>query len=229
MTKKQPATQSRPASRRGTKEQPPPQARFPVVGIGASAGGLGPLQLLLESLPSHTGMAFVIVQHLSPDHESALPALLASKTAMPVLEAREGLSLTPNHVYVTPPGVRLTVEQGSLHVGARAPRPRGPLRIIDDLLASLAKWAAGRAIGIILSGTGSDGTRGLQAIHDAGGTTFAQEPNSSAFDGMPLSAINAGCVDHVLPPEAIARKLAGLAPPPRLRPHALRPTPALRG
>jgi two-component system CheB/CheR fusion protein len=159
-------------------------------------------------------MAFVIVQHLSPDHESALPALLASKTAMPVLEAREGLSLTPNHVYVTPPGVRLTVEQGSLHVGARASRPRGPLRIIDDLLASLAKSAPGRAIGIILSGTGSDGTRGLQAIHDAGGTTFAQEPNSCAFDGMPLSAINAGCVDHVLPPEAIARKLAGLAPSP---------------
>jgi two-component system CheB/CheR fusion protein len=159
-------------------------------------------------------MAFIIVQHLSPDHESALPALLASKTTMSVLEAREGLALTPDHVYVTPPGVRLTIKQGSLHVGTRASRPRGPLRLIDDLLVSLAKSAPDRAIGIILSGTGSDGTRGLQAIHDTGGTTFAQEPGSSAFDSMPLSAINAGCVDHVLSPEEIARKLAGLAPPP---------------
>ncbi|MFL5352555.1 chemotaxis protein CheB [Archangium sp.] len=211
MRKKQPTTQSR-TPRRGARQQAHPLERFPVVGIGASAGGLRPLQLLLESLPPHTGMAFVIVQHLSPDHESVLPALLASRTAMPVLEAREGLTLSPDHVYVTPPGVRLTVEQDSLHIGARTSRPHGSLRLIDDLLLSLAKLAPGRAIGIILSGSGSDGTRGLEAIRDAGGTTFAQEPASCAFDAMPLSAINAGCVDHVLVPEDIARNLAGLAP-----------------
>ena len=214
MKKKRPTTQSRRAPPDGERKQHDRPVGFPWVGIGASAGGLRPLQRLLESLPSRTGMAFVIVQHLSPDHESALPALLASKTTMPVLEAREGLALTPDHVYVTPPGVRLTIKHDSLHVGARPSRPRGPLRLIDDFLLSLAKSASGRAIGIILSGTGSDGTRGLQAIRDAGGTTFAQEPGSSAFDSMPLSAINAGCVDHVLSPEEIARKLAGLAPPP---------------
>ncbi|EPX64300.1 Chemotaxis protein methyltransferase CheR [Cystobacter fuscus DSM 2262] len=185
-------------------------ARFPVVGIGASAGGLPALQALLEALPSDTGMAFVIVQHLSPDHASVLPALLALRTSMPVLEAREGLALTPDHVYVGPPGVRLTLERNTLHLG-KTRSTQGPPRLIDEFLGSLAQSAPGRAIGVILSGSGTDGARGLRAIRSAGGTTFAQEPASANFDGMPRAAIDAGGVEHVLPAEGIAAALARLA------------------
>jgi two-component system CheB/CheR fusion protein len=185
--------------------------RFPVVGIGASAGGLPALQRLFDGLRPDTGMAFVIVQHLSSEHESILPALLGARTAMPVLEAREGLVLAPDHVYVCPPGIRLTYHQGALHLDRR-PHVPGELHLIDDLLGSLAESVPGRAIGIILSGTGTDGTRGLLAIRSAGGTTFSQEPASCRFDAMPRSAIEAGGVDQVLPPEGIAAALARLAP-----------------
>jgi two-component system CheB/CheR fusion protein len=164
--KKQPARKSRSAPGKGVTERVPHPERFPVVGIGASAGGLPSLQRLLESLTSVTGMAFVIVQHLSPDHESSLPTLLGSRTSMPVLEAREGLALAPDHVYISPPGIRLTLKQGALHLDKRRRTP-GKLQLIDDLLGSLAESAPGRAIGIILSGTGTDGTRGLRAIRSA--------------------------------------------------------------
>ncbi len=214
MSKKPSARKHRSAPRRGEMERIALLDRFPVVGIGASAGGLPALQALLESLPSDTGMAFIIVQHLSPDHESLLPALLALRTSMPVLEAREALALTPDHVYVSPPGIRLTLERDTLHLG-RARSLRGTPRIIDELLGSLAESAPGRAIGVILSGTGTDGTRGLRAIRSAGGTTFAQEPASAGFDAMPRSAIQADAVDHVLPPEGIAAALARLAHGPR--------------
>ncbi|RKH29341.1 PAS domain-containing protein [Corallococcus sicarius] len=184
--------------------------RFPVVGIGASAGGLPAILALLEHLPPRTGMAFVFVQHLSPQHESALPELLGRGTAMPVLEASEGLTLTPDHLYVNPPGVSLTLEHGALHLGPPQDSSQG-LRLIDDFLASLAEQTPGRAIGVILSGTGSDGTQGLRAVREAGGTTLVQEPTSAHFDGMPRSAIAAGCVDHILPPEGMAVTLAQLA------------------
>ncbi|RKH57129.1 chemotaxis protein CheB [Corallococcus aberystwythensis] len=193
--------------------------RFPVVGIGASAGGLPAILSLLEHLPARTGMAFVFVQHLSPQHESALPELLGRGTAMPVVEASEGLTLTPDHLYVNPSGVSLTLERGALHLGPPHSSQQG-LRLIDDFLASLAEQAPGRAIGVILSGTGSDGTRGLQAVREAGGTTLAQEPTSAHFDGMPRSAIAAGCVDHILPPEGMAEALAQLAHLGTLAPQA---------
>ncbi|KFE66791.1 chemotaxis protein CheB [Hyalangium minutum] len=184
--------------------------RFPLVGIGASAGGLPAFLSLLKHLPTQTGMAFVIVQHLAPARESILAGLLAKATAMPVLEATDGLDLEPNHVYVSPPGVGITFAQGALRLKARrAPGQRRHL--IDNFLTSLAQASPGRAIGVILSGTGTDGTQGLQAIHAAGGTTLVQEPASADFDGMPWSAIAAGCVDHVLPPEGIAEVLAQLA------------------
>ncbi|WP_224362095.1 chemotaxis protein CheB [Hyalangium versicolor] len=186
------------------------QKRFPLVGIGASAGGLPAFLTLLEHLPTHSGMAFVLVQHLSPKHESILPSLLARATSIPVLEATDGLPLAPDHIYVSPPGVRLTIEQGTLHLDKRQTAQQR-LRLIDDFLISLAESAPGRAIGVILSGTGSDGTRGLKAIHEAGGTTLVQEPTSAHFDGMPLSAIASGCADHILPPDAIAGTLAQLA------------------
>ncbi|HYO64959.1 MAG TPA: chemotaxis protein CheB [Archangium sp.] len=212
---KTPSTRKRRSAPRGDEgERIALLDRFPVVGIGASAGGLPALQSLLESLPSDTGMAFVIVQHLAPGHESLLPALLALRTSMPVLEAREGLALTPDHVYVNPPGIRLTLGRDTLHLG-KARSTRGRPRIIDELLGSLAESAPGRAIGVILSGTGTDGTHGLRAIRSAGGTTFAQEPASAGFDAMPRSAIDAGGVDHVLPPQGIAAALTRLAHGPR--------------
>ncbi|RYZ41023.1 MAG: PAS domain-containing protein [Myxococcaceae bacterium] len=196
--------------------------RFPVVGIGASAGGLPAFLSLLEHLPTRTGMAFVLVQHLSPQHESSLPLLLGRVTTMPVLEASEGLTLTPDHVYVNPPGVSLTLGQGALHLGPPASSTQG-LRLIDDFLTSLSEQAPGRAIGVVLSGTGSDGTRGLQAVHEAGGTTLVQEPTSAHFDGMPRSAIASGFVDHILPPEGIAVTLAQLANLDPLPTHARAP------
>jgi len=222
---RQPAASTK-RSRTGAQ---PYRERFPLVGIGASAGGLPAFVSLLENLPVHTGMAFVLVQHLAPTHESILPGLLAKATAMPVLEASEGLELEPDHVYVCPPGVSITFARGALHLQERrAPRQR--MQLIDDFLISLAEATPGRAIGVILSGTGADGTRGLQAIHAAGGTTLVQEPASAGFDGMPWSAIAAGCVDHVLPPEGIAGALAQLAhvtapPPGPTAPGAASPVP----
>ncbi|RKH17979.1 PAS domain-containing protein [Corallococcus sp. CA047B] len=196
--------------------------RFPVVGIGASAGGLPAFLTLLEHLPPRTGMAFVLVQHLSPQHESSLQILLGRATDMPVLEATDGLTLTPDHIYVNPPGVSLTLEHGSLRLGPPASSAQG-LRLIDDFLTSLSEQVPGRAIGVVLSGTGSDGTRGLQAVHEAGGATLVQEPTSAHFDGMPRSAIAAGFVDHVLPPEGIAITLAQLANLELLPTHARAP------
>jgi two-component system CheB/CheR fusion protein len=184
--------------------------QFPVVGIGASAGGLPAFLSLLEALPTDTGMAFVFVQHLSPTHESILPTLLAKATRMPVVQITDGLELLPDHVYINPPGMRVTLAQGVLLLTPPDGSP-GPPRLIDDFLQSLAQAVPGWAVGVVLSGSGSDGTRGLQAIHKAGGTTLAQAPATAHFDSMPQSAIASGCVEHVLSPEAIAGTLAQLA------------------
>jgi two-component system CheB/CheR fusion protein len=186
-----------------------------VVGIGASAGGLPAFLSLLEALPTETGMAFVLVQHLSPKHESILPTLLAKATPMPVLEITDGLELAPNYVYINPPGVRVTLAQGALHLASPDASP-GPPRLIDDFLRSLAQAMPNLAIGVVLSGSGSDGTRGLKAIHEAGGVTLAQAPDTAHFDSMPRSAIASGCVEHILSPEAIAGTLAQLANQPTL-------------
>ncbi len=185
--------------------QPPP-----IAGIGASAGGLEAFTQLLRALPADTGMAFVLVQHLEPKHESMLTKLLARATRMPVHEVREGMRAEPNHVYVIPANADLSLMDGLLHiVGRRA--PAGRHLPIDYFLRSLAEFLGPRAIGVILSGTASDGTEGLKAIKVAGGITFAQSPESARFDGMPRSAIGAGCVDVVLPPEGIALELARIA------------------
>ncbi len=129
---------------------------------------------------------------------------------MPVLEISDGLELSPNHVYINPPGVRVTLRQRVLHLAPPHTSP-GPPRLIDDFLQSLAQAVPGWAMGVILSGSGSDGSRGLAAIHKAGGTTLVQDPASAHFDGMPRSAIASGCVEHILSPEAIAGTLAQLA------------------
>lgn len=182
----------------------------PVVGIGASAGGLEAFTELLRALPTNTGMAFVLVQHLEPKHESLLPRLLAKATEMPVHEIRAGMRIEANNVYVIPANTELQLVDGLLHVMRRRASARRHLPI-DHFFQSLAQARKSRAIGVVLSGTASDGTAGLKAIKVEGGITFAQEPSSATFDGMPRSAIGAGCVDFVLPPDRIAAELARIA------------------
>ena len=182
---------------------------FPVAGIGASAGGLEAFTALLKALPDDTGMAFVLVQHMDPAHESALSTILSRATGMPVDEVTDGTAVQPNHVYVIPSNADLTIKQGILRL-ARRKDTAGRHLPIDRFFGSLADERQSAAIGIILSGTGSDGTWGLEAIKAEGGLTFAQDEKSAGHTGMPMSAVAAGCVDFVLPPEKIAAELARL-------------------
>jgi len=181
----------------------------PVVGVGASAGGLEAFTLLLKQLPVDTGFGFVLVQHLDPQHESALSQLLARATAMPVREVTNNLRVEANHVYIIPPNTGLGIVRGVLKL---QPRSQGRLapRAIDFFFEALAKDQRERSIGVILSGTASDGTLGLEAIKAEGGLTFAQD-NSAKFDSMPRSAVAAGCVDRILSPEGIAKELGRIA------------------
>ena len=179
----------------------------PVVGIGASAGGLEAFRLLLKSLPADTGLAFVLVQHLDPGHESMLTSLLSKATEMPVTEVREGVRAEPNHVYIIPPNTTMGISDGHLHLTARI-EPGSRHMPIDHFLRSLAEDQGSGAIGVILSGAATDGTLGLKAIKAEGGITFAQDEKTAKYGGMPHSAIAAGCVDFVLSPEKIARELA---------------------
>jgi two-component system, chemotaxis family, CheB/CheR fusion protein len=198
-------------------------ASFPIVGIGASAGGFEALTQLLQNLPPDTGMAFVFVQHLDPEHKSMLPRLLSKATQMQVIEAVHGMVVQPNHVYVIPPKSDLGVVNGVLQILSRK-KTGGRYLPVDYFLSSLAEDRRGSAIGVILSGTASDGTVGLKAIKAEGGITFAQDDASSKYYGMPSSAIASGCVDFVLPPHRIAKELARLARHPYigLPPHPAR-------
>ena len=189
-----------------TKETLAPRRTFPIVGVGASAGGLEAFRSLLQALPAKTGMAFVLVQHLDPEHESLLTRLLSHATRMPVMEVVEGVTVEPDHVYVIPPNKALGIRNGVLHLLAR--KRQNPKHMpVDSFFHSLADNEGSGAIGVILSGVASDGTLGLAAIKAAGGITFAQDSRSAKYDGMPRSAIAAGCVDFVLPPEGIAREI----------------------
>jgi PAS domain S-box-containing protein len=179
---------------------------FPTVGIGASAGGLEAFRELLKNLPADTGMAFVLVQHLDPKHESMLTGLIAKATTMPVSEVEQGMRVEPNHVYVIPPNTHMTISRAILALAPRSEAP-GQHRPVDHFLTSLAEDRGSRAIGVILSGTASDGTLGLKAIKAEGGITFAQN-ETAKYDGMPRSAIGSGHVDFILSPERIARELA---------------------
>lgn len=187
----------------------PKKPSVPVVGIGASAGGLEALSNLLHHLPVNTGMAFVLVQHLDPSHESALVDLLSRKTGIPVREVTNNLVVEADHVYVIPPNASMTLKSGRLKLAPRE-KDGGVARCIDFFLESLAEQKRELAIGVILSGTASDGTLGLEAIKAEGGITFAQD-GSAKYDSMPRSAVAAGCVDFVLSPEGIARELARIA------------------
>jgi two-component system CheB/CheR fusion protein len=175
------------------------------VGVGASAGGLEALSELFRNLPGDTGMAFVVVQHLPASSKSLLASLIARTTEMPVADVHGRTPPEPNHVYVVPPNAMLALTDGELCLLARVPAEHHP---IDRFFRSLAEERQAKAIGIVVSGTGSDGTVGLQAIQDHGGITFAQDEQSAKFPEMPHSASAAGCVDLVLPPAEIARELA---------------------
>jgi two-component system CheB/CheR fusion protein len=167
-----------------------------VVGLGASAGGLEALQQFLAHVPPASGLAYIVVQHLDPTHKAMLTELLQRSTAMPVHEATGSMRVIPDAVFVIPPSTELTLVGGRLHLSEPA-QPRGRRLPIDVLFSSLARDQGERAIGVVLSGMGSDGTVGLQAIKAAGGLTFAQEPASAQFDSMPKSAIDAGACDIV--------------------------------
>jgi two-component system, chemotaxis family, CheB/CheR fusion protein len=216
MAKKKAASKPRKASKApGASAVPPAAASFPVVGVGASAGGLEALTAFLKALPARTGMAVVVVQHLAPQHESALVQLLSKSTSMPVLEVSNGIALQRNHVYVIPPNKSMTIHGGVLDLIPRE-RASPPYHPIDEFCASLAREQKTTAIGVILSGSGSDGTLGLKAIKSEGGVTFAQDPKTAAWPAMPRSAISADAVDFVLPPAGIASELVRIGRHPYL-------------
>ena len=170
-----------------------------IVGLGASAGGLEPLQQFMASVPAASGLAYIVVQHMDPTRKAQLGALLQRSTIMPVHEAVNLQRIEPNTVYVIPPNAELSVLGGLLHLAAPS-QPRGQRLPIDVLFSSLARALGERAIGVVLSGMGSDGTLGLQAIKSQGGLTLVQEPDSAQFDSMPKSAIGAACADIVVLP-----------------------------
>ena len=205
--------------RQRPEPQPSRRSLFPIVGVGASAGGLEAFTQLLKALGSGTEMAYVLVQHLDPSHESALTELLAKATEMPVSQVTDVTPVEPNHVYVIPPNVDMTISQGILRLTSRT-ETHGHHMPIDRFLRSLAEDQRSNAIGVILSGTASDGTLGLAAIKAEGGITFAQDEKSARFDGMPQNAIAGGCVDFVLPPDAIAGELARIRAHPYLTPSS---------
>jgi two-component system, chemotaxis family, CheB/CheR fusion protein len=207
---KMPAATKAPADGNGERSSAKSNGDFfPIVGIGASAGGLEAFMRLLEQLPTNTGMAFVLVQHLDPEHDSKLSQLLGRATKLPVLEAVDNNRVKPNHIYVIPPNRTMTIEERKLRLLPRRKTDKS-YRSIDRFLESLATDQGHQSIGVILSGTASDGTLGLQAIKGEGGITFAQD-ESAKYDSMPRSAIAAGDVDFVLPPEQIATELARIA------------------
>ena len=181
---------------------------FPIVGVGASAGGLEAVKKLLLALPADTGASFVIIQHLAPDHASNLAEILSRSTPMSVCEVRDEPEVQPDHVYVIPPGRDMIIASGKLRLlpQDRYARRRG----IDHFFSSLAEDCGHKAIGVVLSGAMSDGTLGLEAIKAAGGITFAQN-DSAQHDSMPRSAVASGCVDFVLPPDKIAVEIARIA------------------
>lgn len=205
-------------------EAPPgggtPARKFPIVGIGASAGGLEAIEELLENLTADSGMAFVIITHQLPGHTSMLPELLARKTDMPVMEATEGLQVKPNNVYVGPPDGRLAILNGTLHrlETGKEPAPKLP---IDFFFRSLAEDQQERAICIILSGTGSDGTLGLKSIKGESGMAMVEQPQAAKYSGMPASAIATGLADYVLPPAAMPAQLIAYVQGPYLKAAAV--------
>jgi two-component system, chemotaxis family, CheB/CheR fusion protein len=198
---------------------PPAHGRpFPIVGLGASAGGLEALELFLKHVPAGCGIAFVIVQHLDPTYKGMIVELLQRGTAMPVLQVNDGMNVEPDHVYVIPPGRDLSIVHGVLHL-CEPSAPRGLRLPIDFFFRSLADDRRDRGIAVILSGMGSDGKLGLRAIKETAGAVFVQTPATAKFDGMPRSAIEDGLADVVAPAEELPGKIVAYLRNPRLIAH----------
>lgn len=189
---------------------PDPVGDMALVGIGASAGGLDACRQFLRALPAGHGMSFILVQHLDPTHDSMMAELLAGHTTMAVFEATDHMPIEPEHLYVIPPGAYLSIGDGALRLSP--PQARHGTRLpFDFLLHSLAEACGSRAMAVILSGTGADGSSGLRAVKAAGGLVIAQDPDEAAYDGMPRSAIATGAVDQVLPVAEIGAALVAFA------------------
>ena len=202
--KPRPAKKAKPVAKRSIPN-PHGNHHFPIVAIGASAGGLEAIVQLLEHVPADTGAAFVVVQHLSHSHDSALPELLERKTHMKVIQVSDGMKLEADKVYVIPPATNLGLLDGQFSVSPRV-RPDEALRTIDYFLSTLAQTYQTMAIAVILSGTATDGTAGVKSIKSEGGITFAQD-DSARFQSMPANAIESGYIDFVMAPERIATEL----------------------
>ena len=188
---------------------------FPIVGVGASAGGLEAFIVMVKNLPENTGMAFVLVQHLDPTHPSALSEILSRTAKMPVVEVTDGMTIIPNRIHVMPANTTMTLQDGEFRLGARL-LVRGQHLPIDHFFQSLAEDRGDQAIGVILSGTASDGTEGCRAIKAAGGITFAQDEASAKFTSMPRSATSAGLIDFVMAPRQIAKELTRIGQHPSM-------------
>jgi two-component system CheB/CheR fusion protein len=191
-----------------------PPASLPVAAIGSSAGGLEALSELLETLPAKTGLAYLLVSHLDPKHESLLPEILQKKTRIPVTQAQDQMEIVADHIYVIAPNTVMTLSGKKLQVTARESGAHMP---VNALLHSLAKECGGCAVAVILSGTGTDGTEGIKSIKEAAGIVFVQDPTSARFAGMPQSAIQTGCADMVLPARDIGRELGTISAHPYIK------------
>ncbi|HEV3459806.1 MAG TPA: chemotaxis protein CheB [Thermoanaerobaculia bacterium] len=196
--------------------EPPPRLPFPVIGIGASAGGLEAVSELISALPADTGMAFVFIQHLPPEHKSLIAEILSKRTAMPVRQVEDGMAIQPDHVYVIRPGHTMTIEDGVLRLRASVDQP-GHSRPIDDFFRSLAAEQHERAICIVMSGMGSNGSAGAQAVKAVGGLCVAQDPESAEFTPMPRHLIDTGYADYVLRPREMPDVLLSYAVHPYVR------------
>jgi two-component system, chemotaxis family, CheB/CheR fusion protein len=204
-TRKRKPAPRKPASKKQASI-PSASDAFPIVGMGASAGGLEALTSFFNNMPADSHMAFVLVVHLDPGHTSMMPELLKRHTSMDVIEAQNGMTVEPNRVYVIPPNKDMSIFGRVLQIGAPA-QMRGLRMPIDFFFRSLAEDQGEKAISVILSGTGSDGTLGMRAIHGAGGMCMVQDPEAARYDGMPRSAIMTGLADYVLPVEKMPDEL----------------------
>ena len=216
-----------PAAEKGTDIKATPLTSFPVIGIGASAGGLEAFEIFFRSIPAKSGMAFVLVPHLDPGHESMLTEILQRVTTIPVMEARNQMLIEPDHVYIIPPNRDMALFHGALQLSI--PDTRHGMRMpIDTFIRSLAEEKGEKAIAVILSGSGTDGTLGLRALLGGGGVSFVQDPTTAKYDGMPLSAIKSGLATYILPADKMYDEIAAYA-----RTYIIRkiapPLPALEG
>ena len=198
-------------------DEQPPRLPFLVVGIGASAGGLEAVAEFLDAMRPDSGMAFVLVQHLAPDRESHLVEILARRTAMPVLQIEDGQAVEPDRVYVIRPGHQLTIRDGRLRLGPQLGTPRAANRPVDDFFRSLAEEQRERAVCVVMSGMGSNGAAGAQAVKAVGGLCIAQDPDSAQFPSMPQHLIDSGYADFILPTADIPEVLLAYASNPYTR------------